>query len=209
MQSARRLTGLGFAFDRAGVRSYDADGRLHVAVTNISKSNVCGYLGQEIPDYERLGLRPDRLYQLLRDPDELARAARTFNNLPLLSRHVPVDIYNHRPDLVVGSTGTDAKFSAPYLTNSLVVWSKSDIDSIVAGTKRELSASYRYVADMRPGTFQGVRFDGRMTDIVGNHVCLVVEGRAGADVVVGDGAVQHLRDFERLYPHAAKIKISA
>jgi 8-oxo-dGTP pyrophosphatase MutT (NUDIX family) len=175
-----------FAFDRATVRRTDADGRLHVEVTNISKANVCPYLGREIPDWESLGLQPDRIYQLLRDPDELRKAAPTFNNLPLLSQHVPVSATDHQPDLVIGSTGTDAGFSHPYLKNSLVVWAKDAIDAIESGDQKELSSAYRYRADMTPGNYQGARYDGIMRGIVGNHVALVKEGRAGTDVVVGD-----------------------
>jgi Uncharacterized protein conserved in bacteria (DUF2213) len=65
----------GLAFDRASVRTYDRDGRLHVETSNISKAAVNPYIGREIPDYKALGLDPDRVYQLLRDPDELAEAA--------------------------------------------------------------------------------------------------------------------------------------
>jgi hypothetical protein len=39
---------------------------------------------------------------------------------------------------------------------------------------------------MTPGVFKGEPYDGVMRDIVGNHVALVTEGRAGDDVVVGD-----------------------
>jgi hypothetical protein len=196
------------AFDRGG-RVYDIDGRLHVPVTNISKSNVCEYLGSEIPDFQRLGLDPSRLYRMLRDPQELSRAATTFNNLPLLSQHVPVDARDHRPDLVVGSTGSNAKFVAPYLTNSLVVWSASAIAAVESGEKRELSASYRYRADMMPGNYGGERYDGVMRDIVGNHVAIVAEGRCGADVVVADQARTRHSDFATRHPNAARIRISA
>ncbi len=205
--SIRRRPAL--ALDRASARSYDADGRLHVAVCNISKANVCEYLGSEIPDYERLGLQAGKLYRLYRDPAELAQAASTFNNLPLLSQHVPVDARDHRPDLVVGSTGTDARFVAPYLQNSLVIWTASAIEGVDSGRQRELSAAYRYRPVMEPETAQGERFDGRMTDIVGNHVALVAEGRAGADVVVGDRSPRRSASFEERFPHAAKIKVSA
>lgn len=183
MEKVRRA---GLAFDRGTVRTYDQDGRLHVSVTNISKANICGYLGREIPDFEALGLDPDKIYNLLRDPDELAKAAPTFNNLPLLSEHVPVSAADHQPDLVLGSTGTDAVFESPYLRNSLVVWAKDGIDGISSEAKKELSSSYRYRADMTPGTYMGEPFHGTMRDIIGNHVALVEEGRAGADVVVGD-----------------------
>jgi hypothetical protein len=178
------------AMDKApSVRSFDADGRLHVAKSNISKGNICPYLGREIPKWRELGLDPERIYHLFRDPEELARAVSTFNNLPLLSEHVPVDASgdeSHMADLVVGSTGTDAAMDGQFLTNSLVIWAKPSIDGVVNDEKRELSSAYRYTADMTPGNFEGVDYDGVMRDIVGNHVALVIEGRAGSDVVVGD-----------------------
>jgi 8-oxo-dGTP pyrophosphatase MutT (NUDIX family) len=176
----------GLAFDRSSVRTYDRDGRLHVEITNISKAAVNPYIGREIPDYLAFGLEPDRVYQLLRDPDELAKAAPTFNNVPLLSRHVPVTADDHKPDLVIGCTGTDSAFEAPYLRNSLVVWARDAIDDIESDVKKELSSAYRYRADMTPGTYEGVPYDGVMRDIIGNHVALVREGRAGPTVVVAD-----------------------
>ena len=173
------------AFDRS-LRSYDQDGRLHVGSCNISKAVVNEYAGHEIPDAEALGLDPNRVYRLYRDPDELAKAAPTFDRLPILSRHVPVSADAHRPDLVVGATGSEASFEYPYLRNSLVVWSQDAIDAIERGDRKELSSAYRYVAVMEPGSVNGQRFDGRMTAIKGNHVAIVPAGRAGSDVVVGD-----------------------
>ncbi|MDB5448413.1 MAG: uncharacterized protein JWQ97_3730 [Phenylobacterium sp.] len=189
-QDAAPDRGERLAFDRGSVRSYDRVGRLHVEASNISKANVCPYLGREIPDWEALGLDPDRSYMLLRDPDELAKAAPTFNNLPLLSRHVPVSAEDHQPGLVIGSTGTNAKFEAPYLRNSLVCWAGGAIKDIQSEVKKELSSAYHYRADMTPGTYDGAPYDGVMRDIVGNHVALVKEGRAGTDVVVGDSKEQ-------------------
>lgn len=176
------------AMDRApSVRSRDANGYLHVEVSNISKANVCPYYGREIPGAEVMGLDPDRIYQLYRDPDELARAADTFNNIPLLSEHVPVLPDRLPEDLIIGSTGTDAVFDGEYLKNSLVIWQQAAQDAIEADRKRELSCGYRYRADMTPGvTAEGLRYDGVMREIMGNHVALVIEGRAGPDVVVGD-----------------------
>ena len=185
MPAARRSTE-GLAFDRATVRRIDQDGRMHVEITNISKANVCPYLGKEIPGWEELGLEEGRVYQLLRDPAELEKAAPTFDNLPLLSEHVPVSATDHQPAIVVGSTGTDAVFVAPYLRNSLVVWAAAAIDAIESGEQRELSCAYRYTPDMTPGNYQGMRFDGVMREMRGNHVALVATGRAGPDVVVGD-----------------------
>ena len=176
----------GLAFDKASVRSFDVDGRLRVELTNISKATVNGYLGSEIPGGEDLGLDPRKIYQLLRDPQELEAAADTFNSIPVLSEHRPVSADDHQPDLVVGSTGTDAVFESPYLKNSLVVWAADAIKGIENGEQRELSCAYRYTPVMEPGTYEGTRYDGRMTQLIGNHVALVATGRAGPDVVVGD-----------------------
>ena len=190
------------AFDRGTVRRIDMDGRLHVEVTNISKANVCPYMGREIPDSEALGLNPDQVYQLFRDPEELRKGAATFNNIPLLSEHVPVSAADHRPDLVIGATGSNAEFVAPYLRNSLVVWASDAIKKIQHDEVRELSCAYRYRAVMEPGTYQGERYDGRMVALVGNHVAVVEQGRAGPDVVVGDSLPQELK-------HMTKKRLSA
>lgn len=174
------------AFDRVSVRTVDVDGRMHVAMTPISKAVVNPYYGREIPGCERLGLDSERVYQLLRHPDELAKAAPTFNGIQLLRRHVAVNADDTQKMDVVGCLGNNAVFEPPYLKNSLTVWDSSAIAGIETGDQRELSSSYRYEADMTPGEYEGVAYDGVMRNIVGNHVALVEEGRAGSDVLVGD-----------------------
>lgn len=176
----------GLAFDRGTVRSYDRDGRLRVEITNISKAAVNPYVGHEIPGWQELGLESEKIYQLFRDPHELEKAAPTSNCIPLLSKHVAVTADDHQPEIVIGSTGTDAIFEAPFLRNSLMLWARDGIDAVESGEQKELSCAYHYRADMTPGDFEGKSYDGVMRDIVFNHVALVEEGRAGADVVVGD-----------------------
>lgn len=173
------------AFDQSA-RRFDADGRLHVDRSHISKATVNPYYGREIPNYQSLGLDPDRVYQLLRDPEELARAASTFARLPILSKHVPVTVDSPQPDLVVGAIGSDVEFVAPYLDASLCFWDAEAIAGIDTDSQRELSCAYRYVAVMEPGEYEGAAYDGRMTQIRGNHLALVEVGRAGSDVIVAD-----------------------
>lgn len=173
------------AFDKSA-RSTDPDGRMHVSVSHISKSMVCPYLGSEIPAAEVLGLDPAKVYMLLRDPQELAKAAPTFARLPLLIQHVPVNADEPRRDLIVGATGSDPVFTAPYLDVSLTIWDAIGIAGVETKEQAELSSAYRYRADMTPGDYEGTRYDGVMRDIVGNHVALVDVGRAGSDVVVAD-----------------------
>lgn len=176
---------LKLAFDQSA-RRIDSDGRLHVEQSHISKSIVNPYYGAEIPGYQELGLVADKVYQLLRDPAELEKAADTFARLPILSEHVPVTVDSPRPDLVVGAIGSDVKFNAPYLDADLCIWDSKAIAGIESNKVRELSCAYRYIPVMEPGEYEGVAFDGRMTEIKGNHLALVEQGRAGSDVVVAD-----------------------
>lgn len=174
------------ALDRS-LRSFDADGRLHVETCNISKANVCPYLGREIPNAAALGLDPNRVYMLYRDPGELFAAADTFRNLPLLMEHVPVSAEAPQRDLWCGTIGSDVRFEAPYLKGSICVWTAEAIQLIEREIQEQLSSAYRYVADMTPGVSpEGVQFDGVMRNLQGNHVALVKHGRAGSDVIVAD-----------------------
>lgn len=174
------------AFDKS-VRSIDKDGRLHVGLTNISKANVCKYLGQEIPGWDSLGLDPNKVYNMYRDPAELEKGAASFNNLPLLQKHIQVSADAPMKDDVVGSIGSDVHFDAPYLKASLCVWDAEAIALIDAQKLDELSSAYHYTPVMEPGTTpEGEAYDGRMTNILGNHLALVEVGRAGPDVVVAD-----------------------
>ncbi|MBJ4953343.1 DUF2213 domain-containing protein [Salmonella enterica subsp. enterica serovar Goldcoast] len=175
-----------FAFDKASVRRYDADGMLHVSSTPISKANVCVYYGKEIPDAEALGLIPEKAYRLLRDPEELRKAAPTFNNKPVLNKHLPFTVVNPPKESIVGSTGTDARFEAPYLYNSMGIHDLDSIMGVETERQKEISSSYRYRLDLTPGEYEGEAYDGVMRDIVCNHVAIVPSGRAGPDVFVYD-----------------------
>lgn len=175
------------AFDRASVRTIDKDGRLHVALTHISKANVCPYRGDEIPDPDgALNLDPDRIYMLLRDPEELEKGAPTSNGIQVMSEHIGVSADEPQKMLIAGATGNDARFNAPYLDNSLVVWDADLLRGIEDGSQQQISCSYYYRADMTAGRYEGVSYDGIMRDIVFNHVAIVPVGRAGPDVLVGD-----------------------
>ena len=178
------LTGA-MAFDKS-VRSTDKDGRLHIAKTHISKACVNAYYGSEIPNSQALGLIPTQIYYLFRDPLELARAASTFARLPILSQHVPVSADSPRQDLIVGAIGSDVEFNDPYLDADVCIWESGAIAGIETDTVREFSCAYRYVAVMTPGEYHGQRYDGVMTEIHGNHLALVEQGRAGSDVLAAD-----------------------
>jgi uncharacterized protein len=166
---------------------------LHIAKTHITKATVNPYYGQEIPRSIELGLEPTRIYYLLRDPAELAKAASTFERIQILQGHKPI-LNTEQPDelkeIIVGSIGSEVHFNFPYLDADVCVWDKEAIAGIETKTVHEWSCCYRYTAVMTPGVFEGQRYDGIMTDIRADHLALVQDGRAGSDVVAADEAIK-------------------
>ena len=172
------------------------DGRLRVSKTNISKETVNPYLGLELISAGAVGLEADKIYQMYRPAEELKKAAESFKNVQLLIDHSPVSSDITNKHLVVGAIGSDVYFEKPYLIADVIIWDNNAIQGIENKQKVELSSAYHFTADMTPGTFNGVKYDGVLRDIVGNHVALVEIGRAGHDVVLSDSGVI-MRDKQR------------
>lgn len=182
-----------YAFDKSE-RKVDADGRLHVSMCPISKECVNHYYGSEIPGYKTLGLDESKIYKMYRPGSELKKAADTFNRIQILDAHEPVFSADSKKELVIGTTGSDCVFDAPFLKNSLSFWDDESIAKIETADKKlggakELSSGYGYTPVMTRGVFDGIEYDGLMTNIVGNHVALVESGRAGSDVKVLDSQI--------------------
>jgi uncharacterized protein len=162
---------------------FDLDGRLHFSSVVISKANICSYKGSE------LGLDPsNKTFRLLRHPDELEKAAAGFAGLPLLRDHFArggafdANAFDANANLVVGTIGS-TRFVDPYLFADVSVWAGDAISAIVSGRKSSLSCSYRFEPEMRPGLWNGERYDGIMRSIEpGSHVALVESSRAGRDM---------------------------
>ena len=172
----------------ASNRDIDANGYLRVEECNISKCQLRPYLGKEIPNWREFGLEPDKIYNVYCPKEELEKAVPTFNNLPLTREHIEVDVDNVPKEKIVGSLGDHASFEYPYLKNNLIIYDKKDIDLVMSGKKKELSCGYRYTPVQQSGEVDGQHYDFIMTDIIGNHVALVKQGRAGRDVMVADSS---------------------
>lgn len=174
------------------VRSFDENGYMHVDVSNITKEQVAPYRGDEIPNFRQLGFDPGTIYHGYRPAEELAKPAtvESLNGIPVLLEHHPDSAAAPAKDYRVGSTGTDARWDAPYLTNSLHIQDEDAISRIKDGSMRELSLGYFYTPIRQEGEFNGEHYDFIMTDIACNHVALVEKGRAGPDVLVGDSQLK-------------------
>lgn len=179
---------LRLAMDRAPtMRHKDINGWLHVKDCRISKANVCPYIGREIPNSEKLGLDPDKVYNLYRDAAALEASAASFERAPLMIVHVGVTADNPNKSKIIGAI-SNVRWLAPYLVADLTVWDGEGIEAIESERQQELSPGYHYRPEMTPGSMHGQPFDGKMLDIVANHLAIVDTGRTGPDVMVNDKA---------------------
>lgn len=193
LQLPRPLVYDRLVLDKGSARRKDDNGFLHVSDCNISKAQVRQYYGGEIQAMtdKPLNLVSDKVYGMLCSAEELKKAAPSFANMPLLYSHKPISAEiladdKEKRKLIVGSLGTDVHFSNPYLKADIVVYAADAIQGIEDEAQRELSCGYRFDPVMDAGSLDGEAYDGVMKDISGNHVALVVEGRAGHDVTVSD-----------------------
>lgn len=183
------------AMDRgpASMRFKDPiNGWLHVYDCNISKANICPYMGREIPNAEKLGLDPGTVYRLYRDAGALEASAPTFERAPLMLHHVGVTSETLQrqdvKDKLIGCI-SNIRWVAPYLKADLTVWDGEGIEAIESERQQELSPGYNYSPEMNSGLLEGQPYDGRMLTIIGNHLAIVDTGRTGPDVFVNDGAL--------------------
>lgn len=179
------------AFDRSPTRrAFDENGFMRVTACHITKETVNPYYGREVPGWQELKLDPEKIYYGYRSGEELEKAVRTFEGLPLLLGHHVESAEDPQKEFRVGSSGNDATWNSPYIDVSLFVTDAEGIRAIEQGKARELSCAYLYEPDFTAGNFGGQDYDFVMRDIRGNHIALVEEGRAGADVVVADEQIK-------------------
>lgn len=163
-------------------RIYDENGWMFIPKNPISKAGVFPYLGAEIG-----AENPEKIYHVLRSPEELKRAADTFKLLPIIDEHELLGSIGTSTDArpAAGTTGEAVVFENPYLYASLKITSDK-LQREIAGGKIELSPAYTCDWIKEDGVFEGAKYDYRQIIKHGNHLALVEKGRTGADVAVLD-----------------------
>jgi len=170
-------------------RQHDINGWFEVKDNPISKVGVFPYLGSTIDSNGDFGLTPDELYSVFRPEAELNNSDTidSFKLVPWIDDHeflgdsgTPAEEKG-----VHGVVGEDVKFDDGILKGNIKVFSERLKNEIEAG-KQELSLGYRCKYEKKSGNFNGERYDFVQTDIRGNHLALVDQGRMGSDVKVQD-----------------------
>lgn len=163
-------------------RIYDSNGWLYIPKNPISKAGVFPYLGSEIGAPE-----PARIYNVLRPPEELEKAAETFRLIPIIDEHELLGSIGTSTDerTPAGTTGEIVTYEHPFLYSSLKFTSDAIQKQIDLG-KIELSPAYTCDWVPESGEYEGIPYDYKQVIKHGNHLALVEKGRTGRDVAVLD-----------------------
>lgn len=175
---------------------------------------VSQYLGKEIDQDGKLGLKPNGIYNVYRPKSAIADKdfIDSLNAKPLLDDH-------HVIGNAAGMASPDSKREAGVLTevklvgNELVgridVWSPSLIRKIQGG-KKELSLAYGCEFTPKKGVYKGERYDFVQSNLrCGNHLALVDEARNGHDCRVSDGTFARDERIKLEKPEMDISKLSA
>lgn len=168
-------------------RTYDNNGWLEVTDNPISKVGVFDYLGAEIGAPE-----PDKIYRVLRPPEELASEAtiNSFKLTPFIIEHEMLGKHATPAEKkgIQGVIGENVYFDPPYLRANIKIFSDVALSNIDGG-KIDLSPGYRSKYEFTSGIYEGQHYDAIQRHLRGNHLALVDEGRTGPDVAVQDHLV--------------------
>lgn len=171
--------------NEASHRSYDDNGFLTVDKSPILSTDVLQYLGKEFGVDEVAGVKiePDKIYTVRIPREELEKAAKSFELLPIVDGHQWLSGGLNDGDAKKYQEGTTG--SGAYVDNDgklfvpLKFTGKGILEHLKEGVE-ELSASYSH--DLRlDDTGQA---DFVAVNITGNHVALVERGRCGSGVRV-------------------------
>ena len=172
------------ALDRASVRTIDRDGHLRVSTSVVTEAQVDSYLGKEIVDYEKLGLDPNKVYEVFRPPEEIEKAAPSLQGKPVVIVHKPQVAEAHDKLITVGRV-MNPEWKDPKLYAEIVVWDADAIKDIQTDKQSDISLGYWYEPVLESGAFAGKPYTIVMKNIAYNHLALVDEGRVKS-AFVGD-----------------------
>lgn len=173
----------------ASAREEDLNGFVEIVGNPLSKVGVFEYSGAQIsPDLE-----PNKIYKVYRPESSLNNedTINSFRLLPWTDEHMMLSgkeedgLMDAAHKGVHGIIGEQVYFDAPYLKANIKIFSRT-LGNLINEGKRELSIGYRCMYEAQNGEYDGEQYDFIQTNIIGNHLALVQEGRSGHDVSVLD-----------------------
>jgi len=163
-------------------RVIDNNGFIEIKNNPISRSGIFEYYGSEID-----APNPNKLYRVLRSPEELKKATPLFNNKPVVTGHTMIGNGQTPPEKKgIDGIVNDTFYKDGSVYGTLTLYTDR-IKKFIDSKTRELSMGYWSEYEFKKGTWQGKPFDAIQRIIDGNHLAVLDgEGRMGKTVAVLD-----------------------
>lgn len=165
----------------------DYNGYVFVNKRPISKVGVFEYLGSSIGAED-----PNKIYKVYRPAEELSNKETidSFKLVPLIDDHemLGTDATPAENKGVQGTTGEDIYFENDTLYGNIKVYSDV-LNNLIDNGKKDLSLGYKCKYKFETGSFNGEVYEAIQTELRGNHIALVDNGRMGKEVSVCDSAI--------------------
>jgi hypothetical protein len=171
-------------------REIDDNGFLLIKACPITSFGIFDYSAGQ------LGLPGDpmRIVKVFR-PEEAVNdpaAIESFKNVPLINDHEMLSGFQNDKDStapedygVSGILTSNIYYAKPWMLGDLKVFSR-EMQALLGKGKKDLSLGYSCDFEEKPGVWQGQAYEVVQTNMRGNHIALVDEGRVpGARVLDG------------------------
>ncbi len=184
-------------------RAYTPEGYLVVPAT-ISRPGTQLYKGIELVACEDQlpgHIRPNDPVNVYRPPSEVFKqeSVDSFKNIAVTNNHPPefLNSKNYK-EFSVGIVLSDVMNDEKHVQGTIKVTDYETINEIKDG-KVDISAGYHSNIYFEEGeTPEGEPYQAVQRDISGNHVAIVMRGRAGSEVKLADGLDDPSKQTERI-----------
>lgn len=178
-------------------RELDENGFLLVKGCPISSFGIFDYSAGQ------LGLPgdPNRIVKVYRPESAVSdpEAIKSFMNVPLINDHEMLSGFKGDKGAtapedygVSGVLTSNVYYAAPWMRGDLKVFSR-EMQQLLQSGKKDLSLGYSCDFELTPGIFEGQAYEVVQTNMRGNHIALVDEGRVPGARVLDGLCFDHLR----------------
>jgi len=176
-------------------KKVDSNGFWEFGDTLLSREGVFPYLGKQIDQQGKFGLKPNQVYNVYRPRTEVCSEefVKSLQNLPLVNDHTMIG-EEFTPAEKKGVEGVMFNVHVDEQTKntirgSIKVFTERVKNLIKNMGKRELSLGYVCGYRRENGMYDGVPYDFVQYGLKANHVALVDNARMGSDCRVMDSAM--------------------
>ena len=178
-------------------REVDANGFLLVKACPISSFGIFTYGAGQIG----LPGDPNRLVKVYRPESAVAdpAAIESFRNVPFINDHEMLSGFQGDDEAtapedygVSGVLTSNVYYEAPWMRGDLKIFAR-DVQADLASGKKDLSLGYSSDFELKPGVFDGEAYEAIQTNLRGNHIALVKDGRVTGARVLDGLCFDHLR----------------